>query len=101
MHQLDFNEQVLQSAWPVRVDYWAEWCAPCKALLPVLDAKSIGVRANICDLPPRIHQSRLFQICHLTQICAGLDVFLRPISSEILSGNGGKQEIDNHQGEHY
>jgi thioredoxin len=37
MNQLDSDAQVLQSELPVRVDYWAEWCAPCKALLSVLD----------------------------------------------------------------
>ena len=37
MIQSDFNEQVLQSELPVRVNYPTEWCAPCKALLPVLD----------------------------------------------------------------
>src|SRR5574337_1029661 len=37
MNQLNFDEQVLQSGLPVLVDYWAEWCAPCKAMAPVLD----------------------------------------------------------------
>jgi thioredoxin-like negative regulator of GroEL len=32
MNQLDFDEQVLQSELPVRVDYWAEWCAPALML---------------------------------------------------------------------
>ncbi len=33
---LNFDVQVLQSDLPVLVDYWTEWCAPCKAMAPVL-----------------------------------------------------------------
>ena len=53
-----FENEVLNSDLPVLVDYWAEWCGPCKMIAPILDEVATGYQGKLQITKMNVDENR-------------------------------------------
>ena len=90
----NFDKEVLQAEMPVLVDFYAEWCGPCKMLSPIIDeiAKDYDGKAKICkvnvDEAPELAQK--FRVMSVPTVM----VFKNGIATETSVGVVGKAKLE-------
>ena len=89
----NFDEQVINSDVPVLVDFWAEWCGPCKALGPTIDELATEfegkVRVGKLDTDANREISVRFQVSAIPTII----VFNKGEIAEKFVGLRGKADL--------
>ena len=78
INEANFEAEVLQSNQLVLVDFWAEWCGPCKMLAPVLDEIAVEqngrakvVKVNVDENPMRAQRYNIQSIPTLLYFAGG------------------------------
>jgi len=89
----NFAQEVVNSPAPILVDFWAEWCGPCKMIGPVLDelADEYAGRVRIGKLNVDEHQSLAAQ--YGVRAIPTLLVFKQGQVAEQIVGAKGKREL--------
>ncbi len=93
LNETNFEREVITSEVPVLVDFWAEWCSPCKMLAPIIGeiADEYSGKAKICKIDVSSQQALAGKF-NVRSIPTLLLFNKGQVSGQIV-GNVGKERI--------
>jgi thioredoxin 1 len=92
--EAEFGSEVLESGVPVLVEYWAEWCAPCRMMAPLLEESArtyrdqiIVARVNVDENPALASRYQVRSIPTMMMFSAGA-----PVATQVGASNRSRLE---------
>ncbi|MEX0788572.1 MAG: thioredoxin [Anaerolineales bacterium] len=89
----DFDGRVLQSVEPVVVDFWAEWCGPCRMMAPVLDQLANELEGRISFAKLNVDENPELSIRYGVEGIPTLVVFAQGVEAGRIVGYAPKPHI--------
>ena len=89
----DFEQEVLKSELPVLVDFWAEWCAPCKAIAPNLQAIAEEYQGKVKVVKIDVDKNPESPMKYAVRGIPTLIMFDEGELKKLTAGMASKQEI--------
>ena len=96
----DFKQQVIESEGCVLVDFWAEWCGPCRALAPKLEEIDVEMGSRITVFKVNIDENPETPTKYGVKGIPTMVLFKDGIEVEQLVGNQSKEDIVKLVGKH-
>lgn len=91
----DFDAEVLKSAVPVLVDFWAPWCGPCKRIAPLLEELATEFNGKVKIVKVNVDQNKEAAMKYNVRGIPNLILFKSGQLQEQMVGALAKQELVN------
>ena len=88
-----FEEEVMQASVPVLIDYWAEWCGPCRMLSPIIEELEQEYRGKIHVGKINIDEQPTLALIHKVMSIPTVSIYLHGKEMKRLIGMREKSEL--------